>query len=67
MEWLHCKITGELIEFREQYLIDCGKNVFSEMAGYRGGTDEGVAQFFNEFGAELRSQYPYEAMERTSL
>lgn len=71
MEWLHCRRTGKLVAFSEQYLVDCGNERFfnakdsSEMRGCDGATGRAVVAFVHNFGMELRSEYRYRARERS--
>lgn len=59
MEWLHCMKTGQLVEFSEQYLIDCGKLFYNKMRGCEGGEVLPMAEFIQNFGLQLRSEYLY--------
>lgn len=55
-EWLHCKATGNLIEFSEQYAIDCGHN--SGANGCQGGVFKNVVDFIKDYGLETGKNYP---------
>lgn len=57
LEWAHCRQTGKLTPFSEQYMIDCGKNV--DMGGCMGGDARNVGRFIMDWGVELREKYPY--------
>ena len=60
LEWLHCNRTsGRRVALSEQYLVDCG-----HLTGNRacqGGSVEYSANFYQDYGAELRQHYPYRA------
>lgn len=56
-ELWHCKQTGKLIPFSEQYMVDCGKHV--DMAGCSGGNMPRAGRFIMDWGVELREKYPY--------
>lgn len=58
-EWLHCRQTGKLQSFSEQFMIDCGKFTSTDLGGCEGGTDDLAADFTFEFGLQLRMDYPY--------
>lgn len=60
-EWTHCKATGELVDFSEQYVVDCG-SARHFLRGCSGGAFRRVGEFIDEFGLELEQNYPY--MER---
>lgn len=53
-EWRHCKETGNLVSFSEQYAIDCGN-----IGGCSGGQEVDVGRFFGIYGIELSKNYPY--------
>lgn len=54
-EWLHCKETGKLVAFSEQYVLDCGLEI--GMSGCDGGCLVKAAQFMRKFGMQLRDKY----------
>lgn len=56
-EYVHCKQTGELVAFSEQYMLDCGH--WAGMKGCDGGLEPKVARYIATFGLELRTNYPY--------
>lgn len=58
-EYHHCRQSGTLIPFSEQYIVDCGKRI--EMKGCRGGLESQVGSFVDEHGLELQHDYPYSA------
>lgn len=58
-EWLYCKKTNRLVEFSEQYMIDCANGRIEGAFGCDGGIDNAVMDFVHNFGLELRSNYPY--------
>lgn len=60
-EWLHCKQTGKLVAFSEQYMIDCGpKTRFNEsLDGCDGGVIPMAALFYQVYGADIATKYPY--------
>lgn len=60
-EWLYCNQTGESIEFSEQYILDCGK----ELKGCAGGHFFHVSLFIKDYGLELRRNYPYRETKET--
>lgn len=62
-EYQHCKQTGKLVEFSEQYAVDCGKS--ATMNGCHGGVEDGVADFFSQHGIEHSRKYPFKAAEQT--
>lgn len=55
-EWLHCKATGNLVEFSEQYAIDCGHS--SGANGCQGGVFKNVVDFIKDYGLETYENYP---------
>lgn len=57
LEWMHCRETGKLVPFSEQYIIDCGGR--TGLKGCDGGDVSRLAEFANNFGVELRTMYPY--------
>ena len=57
LEWMHCKTTGQLVAFSEQYLIDCGH--YKRLSGCNGGQAVRAGEFVHNFGVELRSLYPF--------
>lgn len=61
MEWWHCRQTGKLVPFSEQYMVDCGK--YAGMSGCMGGNMPGIGKFIMDWGVELRSNYPYLAKD----
>lgn len=61
-EFLHCKKTGKLVAFSEQYMIDCGRT--TKLDGCDGGFISKAAHFIHNFGVELRPHYPYLAREQ---
>lgn len=61
-EWLHCKHTGKLVAFSEQYMIDCGKAT-GKSNGCDGATQLQVIEFVRNYGLELAVNYPYRARE----
>lgn len=64
LEYLYCMKTHRLLSFSEQYVIDCGKAYFEEhIFGCNGGHANLVPEYFQNFGAELRSLYPYRARD----
>lgn len=58
-EWAHCKATGKLVAFSEQYIVDCGTRVSRSFDGCRGGSVKKIGEFVNEYGLELLNNYPY--------
>lgn len=56
-EWLFCQKTGKLIQFSEQYVVDCGHRL--EMKGCRGAKFTEVSRFVQKFGLDIRGNYPY--------
>lgn len=58
-EWAQCKATGELIAFSEQYIVDCGSSFHHNLQGCQGGSLARIGEFINNFGLELRDNYPY--------
>lgn len=56
-EWLFCQKTGELVQFSEQYVVDCGDRI--GMDGCKGAKFTEVSRFVQEFGLEIRGNYPY--------
>lgn len=56
-EWQYCKETGALVQFSEQYPIDCGARL--GMLGCNGGQETTVGEFCGSYGVELAVQYPY--------
>lgn len=57
-EWAHCKATGKLVDFSEQYIVDCG-SAQHFLFGCNGGAFRRVGNFIDEFGLELEQNYPY--------
>lgn len=60
-EYEHCKQTGKLVEFSEQYPLDCG----SEMGGCKGGRCDSVVLYVKLFGLEPKDYYPYKGKVQT--
>lgn len=58
-EWAHCKATGNLVAFSEQYIVDCGGSRFNLLRGCQGGAVGRVGEFVGKFGLELEENYPY--------
>lgn len=58
-EWAHCKATGELVAFSEQYILDCGSTFSNLIKGCQGGATGRVGEFIDTYGLELRDNYPY--------
>lgn len=58
-EWAHCIATSKLIAFSEQYIVDCGSKFSMNLKGCQGGLMTELPLFVNEFGLELRENYPY--------
>lgn len=58
-EYLHCKQTGQLVSFAEQFVVDCGPKL--GLHECNGGRSDLVANFANKFGFELGTYYPYRA------
>lgn len=56
-EWHYCSLTGQKVALSEQYVIDCGYSV--NLHGCDGGLFMRVRTFVNNFGLELRQNYPY--------
>lgn len=56
-EWLHCKQTGKLLAFSEQYMIDCGSPHLN--SGCQGGNRFMAGDFVHNYGLELLDSYPY--------
>ena len=56
-EWLYCMATGRLVDFSEQYVVDCGFLV--NLDGCVGGHPSKVARFIQKYGLELQANYPY--------
>lgn len=45
MQYHLCRRTGRLVEFSEQYLLDCGFGLFNNLlAGCLGGSARGAAE-----------------------
>lgn len=63
MEFLHCQQTGKLVPFSEQYMVDCGKSHVNNIEGCDGSDLPSMANFVEDWGVELRSNYPYLAKE----
>jgi hypothetical protein len=63
-EWLHCKQTGKLVAFSEQYMVDCGRDRINHMSGCKGSPDFEAIAFLRNFGVELAQRYPYTAKEQ---
>lgn len=63
--WLLCKKIGSLAHISEQYIVDCGPMTRYKpfLNGCDGGVPEYGSGFFEEFGSELASKYPYVARE----
>lgn len=61
IEFDHCAQTGKLVEFSEQYPLDCGKGY--GIGGCDGGWSEDVIQFSRKYGLELREKYPYSTLK----
>lgn len=59
LEWAHCKDTGVLMSFSEQFMVDCG--VHSNLNQCDGGYLEQLGDFVLKYGVELRENYPYTA------
>lgn len=57
IEYHHCIQTGSLVEFSEQFPVDCGGR--RGLKGCGGGQERHVIEFTQEYGLELRSNYPY--------
>lgn len=57
LEFEHCTRTGKLVEFSEQFPLDCGYR--SGLDGCEGGHESQVIKFTKEHGLELGSNYPY--------
>lgn len=64
LEYHHCRQTGELVSFSEQYVIDCGNGRSLNLAGCEGGCPSQVGPFSAECGLELSSDYPYVAEDQ---
>lgn len=66
-EWLHCTRQKQPIKFSEQYVVDCGpasqEGIDRHINGCRGGKTTAVARYFEKYGAELASNYPYIASQ----
>lgn len=66
-EWLHCTKNKELLKFSEQYVVDCGPYTkygqYQDLKGCSGGKMSAVAEYFEDYGAEFASEYPYKARE----
>lgn len=60
-EYLHCVRTGKQVAFSEQYVLDCGSQLPSEVKteGCSSSPPEHTWLFVQKFGLELGSQYPY--------
>lgn len=56
-EWAYCKATGKRVAFSEQYVLDCGVRL--DLKGCDGDVFSKVSDFVDDFGLELRSNYPY--------
>lgn len=56
-EWMHCRATGKLIAFSEQYVLDCGHRM--GLKGCRNGKEGEVSLFVAKYGLELAQKYPY--------
>ena len=63
LEWTFCMKTGSQIESSDQYLNDCSRPFGLE--GCDGGNTDGVIDFLNNIGLELRRDYPYQAREES--
>lgn len=57
LEWEYCKRYDILMEFSEQFPLDCG--VRTNLKGCNGGQETHVLNFIREYGLELRENYPY--------
>lgn len=62
-EYLYCRDTGKLVEFSEQYVVDCGAR--TSLKGCDGGNIARTVEFTAKHGLELRRNYPYEGRSRT--
>lgn len=60
-EWHYCQATRKIVAFSEQYVVDCGK--LSKMNGCNGGSVTFMPYFVNDYGLELRLNYPYRVKE----
>lgn len=54
IEFEHCMRTGELVEFSEQFPLDCGAR--SKMNGCNGGSVQQVVNFVSKYGLEISLQ-----------
>lgn len=64
LEYQYCHDTGKLVDFSEQYMIDCGGRN-SGIYACEGGTTLSSLKFMKNYGLELRSNYPYQAKNGT--
>lgn len=62
-EWLHCRQTGKLVEFSEQFALDCGHLTTQRPTGCQGGFERDVGSLVARFGLMKRSDYPYTARQ----
>uniref|UniRef100_A0A6G1S646 Cathepsin L-like proteinase n=1 Tax=Aceria tosichella TaxID=561515 RepID=A0A6G1S646_9ACAR len=58
-EFYFCKASHKLVEFSEQYLIDCGKVHIDGINGCEGGDTYAVPNFIHNFGLKLASNHRY--------
>lgn len=58
-EWAHCIASDKLIAFSEQYIVDCGPKTSRYLNGCQGGSITRLPEFIEEFGFDLRENYPY--------
>lgn len=65
LEWLLCIRTDNLIKLSEQYIIDCAPQteLSKHLHGCEGGSPYGTIKFFVKYGADVRANYPYVALQ----
>lgn len=63
MELIHCQQKGELIQFSEQYMVDCGQRHVPGMRGCNGADLTAIPVFLEEWGVQLSSNHPFMAGE----
>lgn len=60
-EWAFCRQSGEIIEFSEQYLLDCRNR--TQLNGCGGGHELDIVGFVHDYGFETRAIYPFNGTE----
>lgn len=61
-QWHYCKQSGQMIDFSEQHIIDCGH--FARLGACVSGLLPNVREFSHTFGFQLEKDYPYKAKQR---